>query len=109
MHVSIEQIKIGVSAFVEHEVASKAVGFQKFATYFVLPKINKAVEGYLHQFKDNYMTADFYNESGNVNVDEMYNLAKQAVQKSGQFTLYGVILGESDIDKLYHYIQRATA
>lgn len=109
MFTSVEQIKIGVSAFIDKEIGAKAVGFQKFATYFMLVKINKAVESYLQQFKDNVMTSDLFNESGNLNLDEAYNLAKQAVQKSGNFTLYGVILGETDIDKIYHYIQSVVA
>jgi hypothetical protein len=109
MFVSTEQVQIGITNFIEREIASKAVGFQKFATYFVLPKVNKAVDVYLRQFRENQMTADFFNDNGSVNLDEVYNTAKRAVQKSGQFTMYGVILGESDIDKIYQYIQTASA
>ena len=42
-------------------------------------------------------------------LDGVYNTAKVSVQKSGQFTVYGVMLGETDIDKLYEYIRRAQA
>jgi hypothetical protein len=33
-------------------------------------------------------------------------MAKQAVRKSGQFAVYGVLLDETDIDKIYTYIVR---
>lgn len=106
MFVNTEQIQIGVTNFIEQEIAAKAVGFQKFATYFVLPKINKVIEHYMQAFKENPIVADFFNENGDVNIDELYNMAKMAVRKSGQFAVYGVLLNENDIDKIYTYIVR---
>jgi hypothetical protein len=106
MFVNTERIQIGVTNFIEQEIASKAVGFQKFATYFVLPKVNKIIEHYMVQLKDNPILSDMFNENGDVNVDELYNMSKQAVRKSGQFAVYGVLLNESDIDKIYSYIAR---
>jgi hypothetical protein len=106
MFVNTERIQIGVTNFIEQEIARKAVGFQKFATYFVLPKVNKVIEHYMVQLKDNPILSDMFNENGDVNVDELYNMSKQAVRKSGQFAVYGVLLNESDIDKIYSYIAR---
>ena len=109
MLVTIQQIQIGATNFIEKEIASKAIGFQKFATYFMLPKINKAISDYIVRIKENPMAKDFFSENGSVDLDEVYNLSKQAIQKSGQFTVYGVILGETDIDKMYEYIKIASA
>ena len=106
MFVNTNRIQVGVTNFIEQEIASKAVGFQKFATYFVMPKVNKVVEHYMQQLKDNPIMKDSFNENGDVDIDEIYNMAKQAVRKSGQFSLYGILLDESDIDKLYAYIAR---
>ena len=108
MLVTIQQIQIGATNFIEKEIASKAVGFQKFATYFMMPKINKAIYDYIVRIKENPMAKDFFSENGSVDLDEVYNLSKQAIQKSGQFTVYGVILGETDIDKMYEYIKSAS-
>ena len=108
MLVTVEQIQIGATNFIEREIASKAVGFQKFATYFVLPKINKGIVEYVNRVKGNPMAQDFFGENGKINLDELYNMAKQAIQKSGQFTVYGVILGETDIEKMHEYV-KATA
>ena len=106
MFVNTQQIQIGVTNFIEQEIASKAVGFQKFAIYFVLPKVNKVIENYMNQLKGNPIVGDMFNENGDINVDELYNMAKQAVRKSGQFAVYGVLLNESDIDRIYTYITR---
>ena len=109
MLVTIQQIQIGATTFIEKEIASKAVGFQKFATYFVLPKIGKAIPEYINRIRDNPMAKDFFSDNGSVDLDEVYNISKQAIQKSGQFTIYGVILGETDIDKMYEYIKSVSA
>lgn len=106
MFVNTQQIQNGVINFIEQEIASKAVGFQKFATYFVLQKVEKIIHQYMLQFKENPIVNDMFNENGDLNIDEVYNMAKQAVRKSGQFSLYGVLLNESDIDKMYNYIVR---
>ena len=105
MYATIEQVKNGVSAFVEREIAVKAVGFQKFMTYMALPFVGDAVVNYANTFRENALTAKLFNENGEVNLDELYNMAKSAVRKSGQFTVYGIILGETDIDKIYNNIK----
>ena len=105
MYVTIDQVKNGAVSFVEREIAAKAVGFQKFMTYMALPFIGDAVVNYANTYRENAMTAKLFNENGEVNIEELYNMAKAAVRKSGQFTVYGVILGETDIDKIYNYIR----
>lgn len=106
MFVNTQQIQIGMTNFIEQEIASKAVGFQKFAIYFVLPKVNKVIENYMQQLKGSPIVGDMFNENGDINIDELYNMAKNAVKKSGQFAVYGIILNESDIDRIYTYIIR---
>lgn len=105
MYVTIDNVRNGVSVFVEREIAAKAVGVQKFITYMAIPLVGGAVVKYAQAFKENPITAKFFNENGEVDIDELYNMAKNAVRKSGQFTVYGVILGETDIDKIYANIK----
>lgn len=105
MYINKEQIQIGVSNFIENEIGKKAVGFNKFATYFALPIINKKVVNYIDSFAKNPLTKDMFDENQNVNVDEVYNMAKNAIQKSGQFVYFGIVFNETDIDKLYSYIR----
>ena len=104
MFVNTEQVHIGINNFIEHEIASKAVGVNKFMTYFAMPIINKKVTKYMNTFSEDDLTKDMFDDNKNVDIDVIYSMAKNAVKKSGQFVLYGVVFNETDIDKLYNYI-----
>ena len=43
MYVNTQQIQIGVTNFIENEIAKKAVGANKFMVYFAMPIINKKI------------------------------------------------------------------
>lgn len=103
MVVSVEQVQNGIREFVDKEIGSKAVGFKKFGVYFMLPSINKMVAENIPKLKA--IIPDAFDENGNVEIDVIYNNAKEAVKKSGQFELMGILFNESDIDKLYYYIK----
>lgn len=105
MFVNAEQIQLGISRFVENEIANKAVGFNKFVVCFVTPLATKKITQYVNTLADNPLMAEIFDGDRNVNLDEVYNMAKSAVQKSGQFTYMGMIFNETDIDKLYNYIR----
>ena len=105
MFASVNQIQIGITNFIEHEVAAKAVGFQKFATYFILPKVKDIVANYINNLRSNEFLKDLFSDTGNVDIDSLYNMCKSAIRKSGSFETFGVILNETDIDKIYSYIR----
>lgn len=105
MFVNTEQIQLGITNFVENEIARKAVGFNKFIAYFAMPIINKKTSSYIESFSTNPLTKDLFDENKNVDIDAVYNMAKDAVRKSGQFVYYGIMFNENDIDKLYTYIR----
>lgn len=108
MFVNTEQIQIGVINFIEQEIAKKAVGANKFMIYLAMPIITKKVTQYVNSFAQNSLTKDMFDSNNNVDLDMVYNMAKDAISKSGQFTLYGIIFNETDIDKLYNYIRNTT-
>jgi hypothetical protein len=105
MFVNTEQIQIGVNNFIENEIAKKAVGFNKFATYFAMPIVDKKITQYLNDFSTNPLTKEMFDENKNLDLNAVYNMAKSAVQKSGQFVFCGIMFNENDIDKLYTYIK----
>lgn len=105
MFVNKEQVQIGVTNFAENEIAKKAVGVNKFMIYFAMPIISKKIMQYIDTYSTNPLTKDLFDENNNINIDTVYNMAKTAVQKSGQFMVYGIIFNESDIDRLYAYIK----
>lgn len=51
MFVSLDKIQSGVINYVEMEIAAKATGVNKFATYFVMPRIHKMVESLLRALR----------------------------------------------------------
>ena len=109
MTVNTQQIQVGVTNYIEAELAKKATGFTKFAIYFMLPTITSKINNMLSTFKDNEFTNTFYDENGNIKLDEVYSAAKTAISKSGQIVVSGIIFSENDIDMLYSYITKASA
>jgi hypothetical protein len=105
MFVNTEQIQMGVTNFIENEIAKKAVGVNKFITYFSMPIITKKITQYVNSFSQNEMTKEMFDENNNLDIDTVYRMAKDAIKKSGQFVFYGIMFNENDIDKLYTYIK----
>ena len=106
MFVNTEQIQLGVVTFIENEIAKKAVGANKFIVYFAIPIIGNKIAQYINTFAENDFTKDFFDEQRNVNLDAVYTQAKEAIKKSGQFVIYGIVFNETDVDKLYAYIKQ---
>lgn len=104
MVVTIEQIQKGVDRFMDEELGKKAVGFDKFSIYFISSILINKIPKIIHKFKDNDLAEDFFDDDGNVNIDLLYNKAKFAISKSGQFSFKDIIFNETDVDKLYTYI-----
>lgn len=98
-------------SYIENEIAKKAVGVQKFATYFFTIAYADKATKMIADLQDNPMIKPLgvFDELGNIDLDVLYNTAKQAIQKSGQFTVAGIIFNESDVDRLYEYVKRAGA
>lgn len=105
MIVSISQIRTGIVRYVEQEIAAKAVDIDKFKINFVLPRIPKIIDKMFLQYKDNELFKHYFDENGNINLDELYNDAKNAAKKTGKFNLSGIIFSEDDFVKMYDYIK----
>jgi hypothetical protein len=105
MYANIEQVQMGINNFIENEIAKKAVGVNKFLTYMAIPIIDKKVTQYIDNLSSNPLTKDMFDDNRNVDLDKVYNMAKGAMSKSGQFVYYGIVFNETDIDKLYTYIR----
>ena len=108
MFVNTNQIQVGLYNFIDKEIGVKAVDLQKFKIYFLLPIIINKAADYINAFKENEFTKGFFNSNGDVDLDAIYGMSTQAIQKSGQFTMGGVILNETDLDRLYNYIKNTS-
>lgn len=73
----------------------------KWFEYLITTKITTLID----QYRQSEMFATFFNESGNIHLDELYRAAKDAIKKSGQVEYAGIIFNETDVDKLYSYIK----
>lgn len=105
MAVTIQQVKAGVNSYVDAEVARKAEGLTKFGVYFMLPRIDKVIDGYYQKAVNNPMFADMFDANGNIELDAVYNTAVDAMTKTGQIELAGFRFGRNDVDMLYNYIR----
>ena len=108
MFVNTEQIQLGATNFIENEIAKKAVGANKFLIYFAMPIVTKKISQYVDAFSKNDLAKEIIDENNNVDIDIVYNMAKDAIKKSGQFVMYGIVFDESDVDKLYTYIRQTS-
>lgn len=104
MMVNIQQIQRGLSNYIETEIAQKAVGVKKFAVYFLIPQINQKVTDTITSLSSDDMFSALFDENGNVDLDKVYNQAKEAIRKTGQIEFAGIVFNENDIDSLYRYI-----
>ena len=102
MVASIEQVQRGVREYVEREIASQAVGFKKFAVYFILPQLDKYTSDYLTKL--HAIMPEMFDGTNNIHLNAFYNNAKAAIKQTGTFEFMGIIFNETDIDKLYNYI-----
>ena len=107
MIISVDKAKNALIAYLENEIARKATGLQKFATYFVIGSISGKADKLLSGLQDNEVVKmlGVFDENGNIKIDEVYTSAKQAMEKSGTVTIYGVTFNSEDVETLYRYMK----
>ena len=104
--VTVDQIKVGVRKYVENEIAYKAEGLTKFLVFFIAPSIEKEVSSLVAKAKESAMFKELFTEEGNVLLEDVYQRARVAAEKSGKIVLekYNIAMDQTDVDKLYRYI-----
>lgn len=108
MAVTLQQVKAGIGNYADAELGRKAQGMAKFGVYFMLPRLDKLVDGYYAKAVNNPLFSDMFDSNGNVELEAVYEAAKAAMDKSGQLEMYGFRFGRSDIDMLYDYIRNTS-
>ena len=107
MKINVEQLQHAVTEYFNQEILAKAAGWKKFYTALIF---NMYKTKFVNMFNTLSNTpiikmADIIDENGFIEIDALYNASKDAVQKSGQFEVMGIIFNETDIDKLYSYLK----
>jgi hypothetical protein len=108
MNVSREQLHNAVMVYAEQEIAAKASGLAKFASYFLITSLQNHPEKTVGLILDNPLIqmTDIVNDDGTIKADELYSAARTAMERSSSITLWGITFTVPDIDKIYTILQR---
>lgn len=102
--MKLADIELGIMNYIHQEIAAKATGLTKFLIYtgsfLGAAKGEKLIAQYLPILQN----MDLIDAEGNIDIEALYNAAKQGIKQSGSFEFKGIIFDEKDIDKLYTYI-----
>ena len=106
MTATIQQIEIGVSRYVNEELARKKTGTAKFAINFIDSLISPHITKKLISLQSVPLIGDtIFDENGNVYLTALADAARSALEKSNnRLTAFGFVFDQSDIDKLINYI-----
>lgn len=108
MNVTIDQMHRAIMTFAEEEIAAKAVGFNRFATYFLIGSLANRPDKTVGALLDTpfIKMTDIVDSDGSIKADELYSAARGAMDKCHSITLAGITFTSADIDKLYTILQR---
>lgn len=107
MSVTMEQIQAGIIKYIDTAMAPRANGITKFMIYFFVPSIPKMLEQKIVDFKSMNVMPELFDADGNINLDEVYSRAKEAIKKSGKLFIPKInyFADEQDLDMLYNIIK----
>lgn len=107
MVVTVEQINAGIVKYIDNILIPKANTTTKFMIYFFVPSIPKYVNAKVAQLKEMDSEHEFFNEDGNIKLDDVYNRAKTAIEHSGKLLLPKInyFMDAEDLDTLYSLIK----
>lgn len=108
MIVSADKLHNAIMIYAEEEIARKASGVTKFASYFLIARLHDHPEKTVGVLLNNPIIkmADIVNADGNIDADELYSAARMAMEKSVSVTVSGITFTVPDIDKIYNILQR---
>lgn len=108
MKISTQQAEIAIMEFIDQEVARKASGFAKFATYFLMGAVQGRVPQIISSLQANPIISmlDVFCEDGHIHLDNVYSWAKSAIERSGAITVLGVTFNAMDVEKLYEIMKQ---
>ena len=107
MKVNIEQVQRAITEYFNQEILAKTTGWKKFTTdlAFSLYKA-KLPNMFLHWAENPLIKATgIIDDNHFIDVETLYAHAKNSIQKSGQVEFMQILFNDSDVDKLYNYMQ----
>ena len=104
--MKIADLEIAISKYIKSEVAPNIPNtLERFMVYtgsvLVLGKGEKLIQKHLPTLK----SMDIINDQGDVDVDLLYQAAKEGIRATGTVQIKSLIFNEADLDKLYQFIK----
>lgn len=108
MNVTQERLHSAILTYAEEEIARKASGMTKFASYFLITSLANHPEKTVGAIISNPLIkmTDIVNADGTIRADDLYSAARSAMEKSVSVTVSGITFTVPDIDKIYTILQR---
>lgn len=108
MLITTEHMHRALMVFLEEEIAGKATGIGKFAAFFLLGSLNDHPEKTVGLLLDNPLVkmTDVVTPDNMIKADELYRVARMAMEKAQSITLAGITFNAQDIDHIFNIIQR---
>lgn len=108
MLVTQDQMHKAIMTYAEQEIAAKATGFGKFASYFLISSLYNHPEKTVGALLNNPLIkmTDIVTEEGHIKADELYSAARSAMEKAVSITISGITFTVPDIDHIYTILQR---
>ena len=106
MFVNTQQVQIGVTNFVEQEIAKQATGKWRYIYQLAVPRVGRVVCDYINTYRDNILVKDLFDENGNIDLDKLYDECVDAIRKTGKFECFGIWVSEDTLKTIYGYISR---
>ena len=112
--VTVEQVKNGLTKYVDGEILPNMTGAKKFALGVYMALAAENIGGIIMKYKDNPAIAalNVVDGNGNIDIDRLRTAAMSVMRNSGKVSfdipMLGVLtMNEDDIDALYEYITEA--
>jgi hypothetical protein len=108
MVVSAEKLHQAIMIYAEEEIASKATGLTRFASYFLISSLHNHPEKTVGLLLNNpfIKMTDIVREDGMIKADELYSAARAAMEKAVSVTIAGITFSVPDVDRIYTILQR---
>lgn len=113
-NITFAQFESGIITYIENEIIKKITDWRKWLIGGAVALGMGKFEGMYAQIKENPIIKSLgvIDDQGLIDIDSLYNAAKQTAQATGSVTQTLPILGATtftvdDIDSLYRYILEA--
>lgn len=107
MKINIEQVQRAITEYFNQEILAKTTGWKKFTMDFTFSLYKARLPKLFLQWVENPLIkhSGVIDENNFIDIELLYEHAKNAIQHSGQVEIFSILFNDSDIDKLYNFMK----